>query len=61
MTKQCCGTCRYYDQVPEDDYGYCTWSDKHPTPSCMDNADWDMYPDGGHMCQAWQAKETANA
>ena len=36
-------------------------SDKHPTPSCMDNADWDMYPDGGHMCQAWQAKETANA
>lgn len=59
MTKQHCGTCRWYEQAYGEDClncGYCTWADKRAMPSCMEDSEWSVYANDGQLCQMWLAK-----
>ena len=59
-SEQNCGTCHYYWR-PTVERGYCLWANLRPLPSCMENEDFAMAPEGGSECPVWQAKQTANA
>ncbi len=59
---QRCGTCRWYEQAygePCINCGYCTWADQRAMPACMEDHEWSVYANDGHLCQFWQAKEPA--